>query len=381
MSWHCIPALIGGWSDRSSSHIGSRLPFIIVGAALTMAALVLMPIGDGSLVWVSLCLVTFFIAYFVYYAPYYALYPDIVPTGLRGRSQGIQGALRSAGLLLAMGAGGLLLAVWQPLPFVIAAVVVFAVTAGLLAQVNGYPSQAPPRGRPNTRLAGTLDLLRHSRAIRRWACANACWEAAIGSLRTFVVLYFTVGLGLSLQETSAALTFVGVGALIAAPVAGRLADHYGVRPVMEVAIWVFAVGLMPPLFTTGTTYAAAIVPVAFAAVVLMTLPYTMLMGLLPSGGAHGAGAGLWGLSRGVGVLAGPLLAGLATELTASIDALSFAATQGYASIFGVSAVLLLASLPFLRGVDEGTMRQTTRSTSLGHDSTSSDASPPAPGDS
>ncbi|MDQ3165453.1 MAG: hypothetical protein M3Q17_04715, partial [Actinomycetota bacterium] len=67
-----IPALIGGWSDRSSSDIGSRLPFIVVGAALTMAALVLMPIGDGSLVWVSLCLVAFFIAYFVYYAPYYA---------------------------------------------------------------------------------------------------------------------------------------------------------------------------------------------------------------------------------------------------------------------------------------------------------------------
>jgi len=150
---------------------------------------------------------------------------------------------------------------------------------------------------------------------------------------------------------------------------------------MEVAIWVSAVGLMPPLFTTGTTYAAAIVPVAFAAVVLMTLPYTMLMGLLPSGGAHGAGAGLWGLSRGVGVLAGSLLAGLATELTASIDALSLAATQGYASIFGLSAVLLLASLPFLRGVDEGTMRETTRSTFLGRDSTSSDASPPAPGDS
>ncbi|MDQ3166852.1 MAG: hypothetical protein M3Q17_12005 [Actinomycetota bacterium] len=58
----------------------------------------------------------------------------------------------------------------------IAAVVVFAVTAGLFAQVNGYPSQAPPRGRPNTRLAGTLDLLRHSRVIRvrSWKWPSGC---------------------------------------------------------------------------------------------------------------------------------------------------------------------------------------------------------------
>lgn len=36
--------------------------------------------------------------------------------------------------------------------------------------------------------------------------------------------------------TPGALVLVGVGALIAAPVAGNLADRYGARPVMRVAI-------------------------------------------------------------------------------------------------------------------------------------------------
>ena len=347
-----IPPLIGGWSDRSTSRIGNRLPFILVGAALAITSLVLMPLGDGSLLWVSSCLIGFFVAYFVYYAPYYALYPDLVPSNVRGRSQGIQGALRSAGLLVAMGTGGLMLAAWQELPFVIASVVVLTVTAGLFLDIRGRtPWQSGHSDRDG--FAGSFDLLQHSPAVRRWVTANALWEAAIGSLRTFVVLYFTVGLGVSLQETSAALMLVGVGALIAAPVAGRLADRYGARPVMRVAIWVFAAGLLPPLFTSSTTYAIAIVPVAFAAVVLMTLPYTMLMGLLPSGSqAHGAGAGLWGVSRGVGVLVGPLLAGLATELSRSLDLLSFGRTHGFASIFGVSALLLLASLPLLRRIDD-----------------------------
>ncbi|MBA2533158.1 MAG: hypothetical protein H0V23_13840, partial [Nocardioidaceae bacterium] len=57
-----VPALIGGWSDRSSSRIGSRLPFILVGAALTALSLILMPIGGGSLTWIAMCLVAFFIA-------------------------------------------------------------------------------------------------------------------------------------------------------------------------------------------------------------------------------------------------------------------------------------------------------------------------------
>ncbi len=192
-----------------------------------------------------MCLVAFFIAYFVYYAPYYALYPDLVPYEVRGRSQGFQGALRSAGLLLAMGTGGLMLSAWQELPFVASAAVVLAVTLALFSQLRGNSALHGHQVATARGFAGTLEFVRGSVAVRRWAVANACWEAAIGSLRTFVVLYFTVGLGLSLLETSAALALVGVGALIAAPVAGALADHYGPRPVMNVAVWVFAVGLCP----------------------------------------------------------------------------------------------------------------------------------------
>ncbi|HLR46669.1 MAG TPA: MFS transporter, partial [Deinococcales bacterium] len=123
---------------------------------------------------------------------------------------------------------------------------------------------------------------------------------------------------------------------------------YGVQPVMGVSVWVFAVGLLPTLFTTNPAFIACIVPVAFAAVVLMTLPYTILMGLLPNQNGHGAGAGLFELSRGVGVIVGPLLAGFATAVLDNVGGLSFADTDGYSAIFGVSSLLLILSIPFLR---------------------------------
>jgi MFS family permease len=71
------------------------------------------------------------------------------------------------------------------------------------------------------------------------------------------------------------------------------------------------------------------------------------MGLLPED-HHGAGAALFGLSQGAGVMVGPLLAGIAVELLKPVDHLTFGETQGYAAVFLVASALLLVSTPFLR---------------------------------
>lgn len=356
-----IPVLVGTWSDSMRSRMGGRLPFVLAGAALAVPALIVLPLLAGYLVGIAVALGVFFVAYFVYYAPYYALYPDLVPDEEYGRAQGVQGALRSGGLLVGLAGGGFLLGLWQPLPFVVGALAVGVVTAMLYFGVRhlvsddggGRPSLS---GRGRNGFVVDWRLLRDNSSMRNWAIANACWEAAIASLRTFVVLYFTIGLGLSLFGAASSLALVGAAALIAAPVSGKLADRYGARPVMRVAVWGFAVGLIPALVTTNTYFIAAIVPVAFAAVALMTLPYTLLMTLLPEDTQHGAGASLFGFSRGVGVIMGPLLAGLAAEFLGKIDdvpVVSFAETNGYSAIFGVSMLLLLVSIPLLRRVTEG----------------------------
>jgi MFS family permease len=229
---------------------------------------------------------------------------------------------------------------------------VAAVTAALFALVRRQEVEEHHHLQQHRGVRDALLMARNDDRVRRWMIANTCWEAALGSLRTFVILYFTVGLGLSLHTTSAALALVGVGALLAAPVAGRLADRYGSRQVMLVALWVFVAGLIPTQFSTSSLYVIAIVPVAFAAVVMMTLPYALLVELLPQRRAHGAGAGLFQLSRGFGIILGPLLAGLATEASHGLDGpFSYASTSGYSAIFGVSLVFLLLSVPFMQRLE------------------------------
>lgn len=347
-----VPIVVGGWSDSTSSRIGRRLPFVLGGAVLMVLALLGMPLGAGSLLWVAISLAVFFFGYFGYYTPYYALFPDLVPAAVRGRSQGVQGGFRSAGLLLALVGGGFLLSLWRPLPFAIGALAVVGVTVALCLGLRGRVGQERGADQPSPGggLRTDLGLVRDNRAIRYWIAADALWEGAVAALKTFVVLYFTRGLGMSLRSTATSLALVGVAALIAAPVAGKLADRFGSRRIMQVAVWGFALGLIPTLVTTNTLFLAAIVPVAFAAVVLMTLPYTLLMRLLPEREAHGAGASLFGFAKGIGVLIGPLLAGLAVTFLDRVPVGAFRATAGYAGVFGVAMVLLVASIPLLRRV-------------------------------
>ncbi len=349
-----LPVVIGTWSDSTRSRLGSRMPFILAGAALTVAGLLVIPASIGSLAGIAIGLAIFFVGYFVYYSPYYALFPDLVPASQHGRSQGAQGGFRSAGMLLSLATGGLLLHVWLPLPFFVGALAVIAVTAVLYWSVRERFQQGVAHGnKVRNGWTAEWNLLSSSADIRRWAVANSLWEAGLGALRVFVVLYFSVGLGMSLLQVSAALALVGVVAIVAAPVSGKLADRYGHRPVMLTAVWVFGIGLLPPLFTVDRAFIAGIVPVACAAVVLLTLPYSVLMGLLPKDEDHGVGAGLFGFSRGVGILIGPLAAGVAVRLTRPVEALVFDETQGYAAIFGVAAVLLLLSVPFLSRIRMG----------------------------
>ena len=66
-------------------------------------------------------LFAFFFAYYIYEPPYRGLYPDLLPDSVFGRAQGAQHVMRGIAIGAALVGGGVLLAVWEPFPFVLAA--------------------------------------------------------------------------------------------------------------------------------------------------------------------------------------------------------------------------------------------------------------------
>jgi MFS family permease len=88
--------------------------------------------------------------------------------------------------------------------------------------------------------------------------------------------------------------------------------------------------------------ALAIPLVAFGGGIIMTLPYALLMPMMPQG-RHGALSGFYSLSRGLGTALGPLIAGVAIALLRE----PLGATKGYAAMWLVCSVAILASIPLV----------------------------------
>lgn len=346
-----LPVLVGSWSDRLRTRLGGRLPFVLAGAPVAAVGLLAMGIA-GSLVVVALAVAVFFAGYFIAYEPYRALYPDLVSDEAAGRAQSTQAVARGLGTICALIGGGLLLAAGQLVPFLVGAVLVLAACgafAGLVVR-RGVPDQE--RSGQDTR--GTLRLLtcllRDDRSLRSFFVANALWELALGALKTFVILWLTRGLGISLSQAALAVGAVAVFVLVGAAGSGKLADARGRRPVMLVAVVVFGLTLLVPLLVTSRPAIAAAAPIiALGGGVLMALPYALLVPLMPDE-HHGALTGFYSASRGIGVMLGPLLGGVAISLGSGL----FDSTKGYAAVWFVCAAACLISVPFLRRVEEPT---------------------------
>jgi MFS family permease len=339
-----LPVVAGAWSDRLRTRIGGRLPFVLGATPLLVAGLALLGFAR-SIPAAAVLVGAFFVAYYIAYEPYRALYPDLVDDEIAGRAQSTQALFRGAATCLALVAGGLLISIAEPVPFVVAAAVTAAamLAFGWTLLRRGVPEQERKDERAFSTVRAIRDAIAESPALRAFLAANALWELSLSALKTFVVLYLTRGLGF---EVSTAALIIGGGAVVigvASPVSGRLADRLGGPRIMQVALWVYGVGLLVPLLTTSKLLLALAVPlVAFGGGVIMTLPYALLQPLMPEG-RHGALSGLYSVSRGVGTALGPLLAGVAISLgRGPLDG-----TEGYAAMWPVCAAAILASIPFV----------------------------------
>ena len=334
-----LPLVVGSWSDRLRTPLGSRLPFILAATPALVVALAVLGFVD-SIAEAAIVVAVFFVGYFVAYEPYRALYPDLVDAEIAGRAQSSQAIFRGLGTFLALVGGGLLISVSDPLPFLAAALIVGGSMGAFC--VAGVRHRRRERAAVQEEAVGEVvrrvaDLVRGNGELQAFLVANALWELALAALKTFVVLYVTKTLGLSLAGSSLAVGVAATFVLVGALVSGTIGDSIGRARVMRAALVVYGLGLMIPFVSTVTWVVALAAPlVAFGGGVTMSLPYALLMPMMPRG-AHGAVTGLYSLSRGVGISLGPLLAGVAIQ----------AAGEDYRWMWLVCGAAILISIPVM----------------------------------
>ncbi len=342
-----LPLVVGSWSDRLSTSIGGRLPFLVVATPIACVSLALTGLADTLPLMVA-AVTVFFVAYFIAYEPYRALYPDLIDDAIAARAQSTQAIYRGAGTGIALIGGGLLIAWGTVAPFAGAAIL-FATAMGGFLWV-ALP-RARARGQSRSSHAETVreeafslgSVVRGHPEMRAYLVANALWEASLGALKTFVFLFITVGLGHSQAASAGIVGGVALLILPAAVVSGKLADRYGRLRAMVWVLPLYGFGQLVPAFTDSI---AILIPimliVGFGGGLVMTLPYALLQPLMPDG-RHGTLTGFYSLSRGIGTALGPLLAGVAIEV---FDG-PFGSTDGYAAMWLVCGASILLSIPWL----------------------------------
>ena len=188
------------------------------------------------------------------------------------------------------------------------------------------------------------DVLRANTDVARFLVANTAWEGTFAGARTFVVLYITIGLGESITTSSTVLAVVAAAYIVASLLAGPLGDRFGLARVIVGASVVYGLGLLSGgLATSWHAWSLSIVFfVGIAGGIVMTLAWGLLFKLMPSSD-RGAIAGLATTTKGIALVTGPLLAGVAIDLLRPV----LGETGGFQALWPILGIPILAVLPLV----------------------------------
>jgi MFS family permease len=338
-----LSPVIGPWSDSFHTPLGRRRPFMLVALGPMGFCLLLMPFMPN--LWTTVVIVmSFFFAYYLYETPYRGLYPDVLPPEMFGRSQGIQHILRGIALGVALVGGGLLFKLWRPSPFILASILTTTACGLAIVLVREDGGHGRVFEGFWAYIQRSWHIFWENGDVRRFLLANSAWEGAFAAARTFVVLYVIDGLHQSKVLSSAVLGAVAVGYVIAAIFAGRLGDRFGLARVIFFASFIYGGGCLVAGFAEQwhDWYFGLIVGVSIAGGTVMTLAWGLLYKIVPVE-HRGAVSGLATTTKGIGLLVGAPVAGLAIDLARPY----LKATHGYQILWPICGVAILGAIPLL----------------------------------
>ncbi|MFE2075740.1 MFS transporter [Streptomyces misionensis] len=186
----------------------------------------------------------------------------------------------------------------------------------------------------------TTDLRRLPRSSRRLLLLNLVNNLGTGLVMPFLLVYVHEVRGLDVTVATTALTVFSGGAVLGAPLAGRLVDRAGARPVTVVALVVQAAGYAGYAFATGAVGFVAAGAVAGLGVGGLAAWYAMQAECAP----EGLVSVVFGLSYSVGNTA----MGLGGVVAAAVVSVGRPVTFQALYLADAASCLLVAVL--LRGV-------------------------------
>lgn len=235
--------VFGALSDKTSTPLGRRMPFLLIGIPLSAGVLLLIP-SVQQLAGLLLLLAIFNAAMSIWRTPTFALIPDLLPSDFRSQANGVVNLMGGLGSLLALGAGGLLFNMGgMELPFLAAAA---AALLGLLVMKMFLREPGtgvlPDEHKQNTEVALDISVDEcadtNQYSIIAILCSLLFYSIGISAVETFFSLYATtsltdtVGRTLSGGDASLLMGVFSLTFMIFSVPAGFMAGRLGRKKTM-----------------------------------------------------------------------------------------------------------------------------------------------------
>jgi maltose/moltooligosaccharide transporter len=362
-----IQPLVGLWSDRTRTRFGRRMPYILAATPIAVVAFALIPIAvnqipaalsgqtaelGGQLAFFMVAIGVFLLAMAVFRTPVIALMPDITPSPLRSKANGVINLMGGVGALLATFGGAALYRLNKVAPFwfgsilmVVAAGVVFVAIKESQEYVAG--SDEEERWWDTLKELGSIPT-EERKSLVLLLLAIFSWFVGYNAIETFFTSYGTFRLGVAESTASLLLGFFSLTFILFSIPGGMAAERWGRRRTILTGLAALTVLLVLAAFLPNLYAIGAILflgGMAWALININSLP--MVVDIAPDDRLLGTYTGLYYISGTLAAIAGPILNGLI------IDAVG----KDYNMIFVVAPVFMLIAIGCMWFVTRGEARE------------------------
>ncbi len=356
--------LFGGLSDKCSSKLGRRRPFILVGTLVAVTLMMGLPlIADsyyaapavGKMVAFVVLLGLLLIAMGTYRSPAVALMPDVTPKPLRSKANAIINLMGAVGgviylilttflykthsdtyvsyLPLFVIVGGIMLAA-------LAVVMFFVNEPKLVAEQKEYERHHPEDELVQVTENGEELPKEVKRSLAFLLASIALWFIAYNGVTTWFTVYAQNMWHMSLGQSNTCLTVATVGAIVSYIPVGNIASRLGRKKTIR-----FGTVLLSSCFATAFVYTLisdhfspllnvlfALVGLAWAAINVNSLPMVVEM---CKGSEVGKFTGLYYTFSMTAQIATPVIAGFL------LRNVSYKTLFPYAAIFAAASFVTM----------------------------------------
>ncbi|MCS7284047.1 MAG: SLC45 family MFS transporter, partial [Anaerolineae bacterium] len=352
-----IQPIMGAISDRTYTRIGRRMPYIITCAPIAVIAFALIPLAPqmippelngqvdklgGLFAFFIASLGVMLLAMAVFRTPVIALMPDLVPSPLRSKANGVINLMGGLGGILAFLIGGMLYRLYRPLPFWFGGLVTLIAVAILFWKVK-EPPELVEAARHEEGLGvfrGLRNIPReNARSLTLLILAIFCWFVGFNAVETFFSSYGVAVLKISEATAGMILSIAYVTFILFSIPSGIIATRIGRKRTILIGLVAFTVVLIVAFFTPVVPVIMVLLAfggLAWSLININSLP--MVVDTSTSEEVLGTYTGLYYVAGTLAAVVGPILNGWVIDLTG----------RNYNTIFVVApAFFILATLCML----------------------------------